>query len=63
MQEFEPSSKYNCIVLRYCIGYLDDREASQFLAKLALSMVPTAIDPNDKVNDAEKQASYILIQD
>ena len=63
MQEFEPSSKYNCIVLRYCIGYLDDREASQFLGKLAHSMVPTAIDPNDTGSDAERQASYILVQD
>ena len=34
MQEFEPSSKYNCVVLRYCIGYLDDREASLFLTRL-----------------------------
>ena len=63
MQRFEPTSKYNCIVLRYCIGYLDDREASQFLAKLALSMVPTAIDPNKIVSDVDKQASYILLQD
>ena len=63
MQEFEPSSKYNCVVLRYCIGYLDDREASQFLAKLALSLVPTAVDPNNIVSDVDKQASYILLQD
>ena len=63
MQEFKPSSKYNCIVLRYCIGYLDDREASSFLAKLALSMVPTAIDPNNIISDEDKHASYILLQD
>ena len=34
MQDFMTINKYNCIVLRYCIGYLDDDELVQFLQKL-----------------------------
>ena len=34
MQDFTSPTHYNCIVLRYCIGYLDDGEARLFLRKV-----------------------------
>ena len=34
MQDFTSIDHYNCIVLRYCIGYLDDTEARLFLRKV-----------------------------
>ncbi len=35
MQNFPWDSKWNCIVCRYCVGYLDDEELVQFLKKAA----------------------------
>ena len=35
MEEFTTEKKYNLIVLRYCIGYLDRQSLKKFLMKLA----------------------------
>ncbi len=35
MQNFPWDSEWNCIVCRYCVGYLDDEELVQFLQRAA----------------------------
>ena len=49
MEAFKPKKRYNCPVLRYCIGYLSDRAAVTFLKKLRANL--------------EKCKAYILVQD
>ena len=34
MQDFDVDEEYNCIVLRYVTGYLDDKELDTFLSRL-----------------------------
>ena len=59
MQKFETDKKYNCIVLRYCTGYLSDEELSTFLKKLG-SMLEKG---SDDLHDQEQETSFIIIQD
>ena len=59
MQKFETDKKYNCIVLRYCTGYLSDEELSNFLKKLG-SMLEKG---SDDLHDQEQETSFIIIQD
>ena len=67
MQEFKPTAKYNCIVLRYCIGYLNDVEAVDFLSRLGQSLVSTpASQPShgaELTHTQDRQPSYLLVQD
>ena len=51
MEDFCPEEWYNCVVLRYCIGYLNDIAAAGLLSKLSHNLV------------RGDQPSYILIQD
>ena len=59
MQKFETDKKYNCIVLRYCTGYLNDEELSAFLRKLG-SMLDQK---SSNFVDSEQETSFIIIQD
>ena len=34
MEIFQPKKNYDCIVMRYCIGYLDDKKMIKFLYKI-----------------------------
>ena len=33
MQDFDVNKEYNCIILRYVTGYLDDEELRRFLSR------------------------------
>ena len=59
MQDFTTINKYNCIVLRYCLGYLGDDDLVQFLQKLGTML--------SKINDASQRLcqkeSFIIVQD
>ena len=39
MQDFTFDSKYNCILCRYCPGYLSDDELVEFLQKAAKNLI------------------------
>ena len=41
MQEFDGHKEYNCIVLRYVTGYLDDQELIRFLSRLGNMLAET----------------------
>ena len=58
MQNFSTPLRYNCIVLRYSIGYLEDDDAATFLKKLGGML------GSEKENTrAAASSSIILIQD
>ena len=48
MQKFETDSKYDCIVLRHCTGYLEDAELKEFLQKLG-TMLKRSTDDFDGI--------------
>ena len=59
MEAFLPDTSFNCIVLRYCIGYLSDDAAVQFLRKMG-----QALDVEHKrISRAATSRSFILLQD
>ena len=58
MQDLDTQLKYNCIVLRYCIGYLDDEQAARFLRKLGAMLCQET-----QKARAASSSSFIIIQD
>ena len=59
MQNFPWDSKWNFIVCRYCVGYLDDKELVQFLKKAAKCLKGN----DERAKRALNQQSYIVVQD
>ena len=59
METFESKLKYDCIVLRYCIGYLDAKAAAKVLKKLGSMLTPNL----NLHQRAASSTSYILVQD
>ena len=59
MQDFKGKSIYNCIVFRYCIGYLDDNLAPSILEKFSTYL----LNYETKNERAGPQCSYIIVQD
>ena len=58
MQNFSTPLRYNCIVLRYSIGYLEDDDAVTFLKKLG-----GMLSSEKQKARAAARSSFILIQD
>ena len=59
MEAFTPDTTFNCIVLRYCIGYLDDEAAVEFLQKMG-----QALETEHRMRArASSSKSFILLQD
>ena len=59
MQSFQANSTYNCIVLRYCIGYLNADDLVLFLRKIGTMLSNTT---SDCKRMCQKE-SYIVIPD
>ena len=59
MQDYTFDEKYNCILLRYCVGYLTDDELVVFLKKAAENLVGQA----DEQKRVASLKSFILVQD
>ena len=43
MEDFRPEKSYNCITMRYSIGYLKDKSAVEFLIKVKESLAGSKI--------------------
>ena len=59
MEDFSSSNTFNCIILRYCFGYLSDYDAVQFLRKMG-QMLDVE---NKRRSRAATSRSFILLQD
>ena len=59
MEEFITENKYNCIVLRYCSGYLDRFGLKSFLIKLAAMLK----EGKSRTQRAQQRGSFIIVQD
>ena len=59
MEEFITENKYNCIVLRYCSGYLDRSGLRSFLIKLAAMLK----EDKSRSQRAQQRGSFIIVQD
>ena len=59
MQDFKGAQIYDCIVLRYAIGYVDEAEASTVLKKFGTYL--TSYETKNKRK--AKRGSFILVQD
>ena len=58
IQEYDTSKKYNCIIFRYCIGYLkDDAELAEELKRYA-----AMLDSNNTKRTTQ-QEGYLIVQD
>ena len=59
MKEFDWEGKWNCILFRFCVGYLDDDELISVLKK-AKQCLKERKNPSKRLKAKE---SYIIIQD
>ena len=59
MRTFQPVRQYNCVVMRYCIGYMNRTRASLFLQKMNHYLERSLL----KYHRAAQSKSYIIIQD
>ena len=59
MQSFEWDDEWNCIVFRYCVGYLEDEELKEVLIK-AQKCLKGRVSTDKR---GATQESYIIIQD
>ena len=59
MQDFDGHKEYNCIVLRYVSGYLDDKELERFLSRLGNMLARKS----KSLKGPDQQESYIIVQE
>ena len=59
MQSFDIDEVYDCVVMRYCIGYLKDEEAMKFLRRMKVRLSG----PKNIQKRSTQRESYILVQD
>ena len=59
MEDFIASKKYNCIVLRYAIGYLSDEKLVRFLTNCRVWLTENST-PSQRTCTRE---SFIIVQD
>ena len=59
MQDFHVDKEYNCIVLRYVTGYLDDKELIEFLSRLGNLLAES----NEKARRMCQRESFVIVQD
>ena len=59
MKEFDWTDKWNCIIFRFCVGYLDKDDLINVLKK-AKQCLKERNNPNKRLATKE---SYIIIQD
>ena len=59
MERFDEPFEYNCVVMRYSIGYMSDENAKLFLQKMTKKL---ACSNKERVR-APQRESYIVVQD
>ena len=59
MQEYDWKEDYNCIVLRWCVGYLNDEELSAFLNKAKSHL----LNPTGRISRNTCLSSFIFVLD